>query len=465
MARPSVRVRLPLRASYLTRRRGCPGRGHAFYRQGRAGFDRLWAMRSTADIDPLDVLRFLRESMGGGASAPALGEIAAHFGRPPADIRRAVDDLRGRGYVEGAPRGGRVRSLTEKAARLAVRESELRAALEPALEEAVDLPTLFHVAQENLPHQFGMERGCLWLKDPSRRRFLGAYDMGLEAARGFRDELPLKCQGLGEPLWIGDRSREVDTAVPSLFEPQVGSILIIPIAEDLQLLGILAFVSGTVQGKPGGAVLHLARLAGKLLAAPLRRAEAQFRVQEDLKLHRLLLDLVRQMGAGIEIEVFLRRIFGVLEKLVPVDAMFVALRRPDGLYDAVLETDLDDADRRVFFPVPRLMEMTRSKALESVVGHRYLLICRTPEELAKISGKPASGDPWYPVGNPARRSASLLYVPLWCGEEFKGVLSVQSYRMNAYRFADAERIAAVGEYVGLAIRNSRFAGEAKKARP
>jgi transcriptional regulator with GAF, ATPase, and Fis domain len=99
-----------------------------------------------------------------------------------------------------------------------------------------------------------------------------------------------------------------------------------------------------------------------------------------------------------------------------------------------------------------------------VVGHRYLLICRTPEELARISGKPASGDPWYPVGNPSRRSASLLFVPLWCGEDFKGVLSVQSYRMNAYRHADAERVALVAEYVGLTLRNARLAEEAARSR-
>jgi GAF domain-containing protein len=408
-------------------------------------------MSPDTGVDPLEVLRFLLELMRGGAAAPKLSEIAVHFGRAPAEVRKALGALHRLGYVGG----NSVLHLTEKAARRGRHESGLREALGPLLEEAVDLPTLFHVVQENLPHSFAMEQGCLWVKDPSRRRFLGAYDLGLDPPRGFRDELPLKCQGLDEPLLIGDRTREADAAIPALFDPQVKSILILPIVEDHRFLGVMAFSSGDVRKGIDGDVLEDARLVARWLSATVRRVEAQFRVREDLSLHRALLDLVRQMGAGVELEPFLRRIFDVLGRLVPVDAMFVAVRRPDDRYDVILETDLDDSDKRVFFPVPRPMEMNKSKALESVVGHRYLLICRTPEELARISGKPASGDPWYPVGNPSRRSASLLYVPLWCGEDFKGVLSIQSYRMNAYRHADAERVALVAEYVGLALRNAR----------
>ncbi len=421
-------------------------------------------MKKIPPADPLEVLGCLREAMRGGGPAPAVRGVADRLGRPPAAVKAALETLRKSGYVEIAPRGGRVLRLTEKAARQAEREADLRAALEPALEEAAELPALFRAAGEGLPPLFGMERGCLWLRDPSRRRFVGPHDLGLEAAKGFRDELPLKCQGLGEPLWIPDRNRQRDAAIPALFDPSTRSILIVPVVEDRQFLGVMAFTSGSVQRGPDEAALPLARLAAKLLAGPVRRAESQFRVQEDLKLHRMLLDLVRRMGAGADLGSLLRQVFHVVERLVPADAMFVAVRRPDGRYDAILETDLDDADRRVFFPVPRLMDLQKSRALESVVGHRYLLICRTPEELARISGRPASGDPWYPVGNPARRSASLLYVPLWCGEEFKGVLSVQSYRLNAFRHADAERIAVVGDYVGLAIRGARAGEEGKKGR-
>lgn len=410
--------------------------------------------------DPLEVLRFLLESARGGASVPKPGEISVHFGLAPAAVRETLSELRRRGYVSG----GRALRLTEKAARRGERECRLREAMAPLLEEAVDLPTLFHVIRENLPVLFGMERGCLWVKDPARRRFLGAYDLGLEAPRGFRDELPLKCQGLGEPLLIPDRTRQPAAAIPSLFDPQVRSILILPVVEDHQFLGVMAFSSGSPRRGAEEDAVEDGRLAARWLAATVRRVEAQFRCREDLNLHRSLVELVRQLGAGVEMDPFLRRVFDVLARIVPVDAMFVAVRRPDDLYDVVLETDLDDSDRRVFFPVPRPMEMRRSMALESVVGHRYLLICRTPEELARISGKPASGDPWYPVGNPARRSASLLFVPLWCGEEFKGVLSVQSYRMNAYRHADAERVALVGEYVGLALRTARLAEEASRGR-
>ncbi len=55
----------------------------------------------TDSVDPLEVLRFLREAMRHGAPAPPALEIAARLGRPPAEIRGALEVLRREGYIEG----------------------------------------------------------------------------------------------------------------------------------------------------------------------------------------------------------------------------------------------------------------------------------------------------------------------------------------------------------------------------
>lgn len=404
------------------------------------------------------VLQIIQEAIRESGAAPTLQEIAAELGKSTGAVQAAIQALAAKGYIEIVPRKARGIRLTERSALQDVRVTELRAALEAALEESTDLPILFRVAQENLPKVFRMETGILWVKDAPRRRFLGPRDFGMTPPAPFRDELPVRCQARTEPLWVVDRKSGPETPVSALFAPDVRSYLIVPVMDEERFLALLAFASTRPAKNGAEETLEAARAAAEFLLKPLRRAEAQFRLQEDLKLHRLLLDLVKELTSELDLEPLLRRIFGIVEKLVPVDAMWISVKNKDGDYEALLETDLDDRDQRVFFPVPRIMEPDTSKTMVEVEQRRYVLVNRTPEELRRIAGKVPSGapgDPWYPAGNPARRSASLLFVPIWFGKDFQGALSVQSYRLNAYRHEDAERLRVIGEYIGLALRNAR----------
>jgi transcriptional regulator with GAF, ATPase, and Fis domain len=174
--------------------------------------------------------------------------------------------------------------------------------------------------------------------------------------------------------------------------------------------------------------------------------------KDDARLRRSLLELVRQLAEDPDLGKLLRVIFETACAILPVDAMYVALLRRDGRYLKLLETDLDDAGRRVFC-ARRPMQNT-SEVLRTLDRERYVLIHRTAAELRRLGKGFADGEPWTPVGNPRRRSASLLFVPVWFGAAYAGAISVQSYRRNAYRPEDAERLILVAEYVGLALRHA-----------
>jgi len=60
------------------------------------------------------------------------------------------------------------------------------------------------------------------------------------------------------------------------------------------------------------------------------------------------------------------------------------------------------------------------------------------------------------LGDVNRPSASLLYVPLQAGATVLGVLSVQSYRLNAYSEEDVQLLSTVGTQVGVAIQTARL---------
>lgn len=176
---------------------------------------------------------------------------------------------------------------------------------------------------------------------------------------------------------------------------------------------------------------------------------------EEARLRGALLDLLQCLVERPGEDALLRKIFEILSRLVRVDAMFIALRDDQGRFVKLLETDLDDRGRRVFCARSPL-DAARSPVVEALDREPYVLVNRSREELARLGKGFSEGESWTPVGNPKRRSASLLYLPIWFGASRTGILSVQSYRLNAYRAADAERLRVVADYVGLAIRHARL---------
>jgi transcriptional regulator with GAF, ATPase, and Fis domain len=181
------------------------------------------------------------------------------------------------------------------------------------------------------------------------------------------------------------------------------------------------------------------------------------------KFRKALSSFVQRMASTSDIEALLRDAFEVVHGVIKADAMFVATLTGDRSYLKLLETDLDDLGNRVFC-APQPIDPNSSTVLEGLHQHRFVLINRTAEELRRLAkGFHEVGD-WAPVGNPKRRSASLLFVPIWHGAQYAGAMSVQSYDRNAYDREDAERMVVLADYIGLAIRHSRLVDAGRRAR-
>ena len=194
-------------------------------------------------------------------------------------------------------------------------------------------------------------------------------------------------------------------------------------------------------------------------------------VAMEARFRRSLSSFVQKMAATPGIRELLRHAFEVVRGVVPVDAMFIAaltgerryLKMLEGLnnqrardvYLKMLETDLDDQGNRVFC-APEPIDPNYSTILDTLNQHRYVLVNRSKAELRRLARGYFEGDRWTPVGNPKRRSASLLFVPIWHGATYAGAMSVQSYEPNSYDEADAERLVVVADYIGLAIRHTRL---------
>ena len=79
------------------------------------------------------------------------------------------------------------------------------------------------------------------------------------------------------------------------------------------------------------------------------------------------------------------------------------------------------------------------------------LVTREGAKLVNLSGDLLAGL-GVPFGDTGRRSASKMYVPIRSGGQTLGVLSIQSYRPNAYSEQDLELLQALAERCGDALQ-------------
>lgn len=174
----------------------------------------------------------------------------------------------------------------------------------------------------------------------------------------------------------------------------------------------------------------------------------------DPLLHRALTDIVLGLGGQTDLHSAMETLFGAVSRILPVNAFLLAVLKGDD-YSVLFETDLDDRDERVFFPVPRPLRSQASHVAEKLRRRRFLLIHRTEEDLRRLrqrgAAPPGPGDPWQMTGNTARRSASLLFVPIRHGPMFLGMISAQSYTLNAYRPEHVARLRTIADYVAYAV--------------
>ena len=104
--------------------------------------------------------------------------------------------------------------------------------------------------------------------------------------------------------------------------------------------------------------------------------------------------------------------------------------------EAVIVIDRVDGVRRNVEPSSKSHKPTTR--MRQVIEEGPLLILRKPP----LQMAPDS----VPIGDRNRPSASLLYVPIRSGEKVIGVLSIQSYSLNAYTHADLDLLQALADH-------------------
>jgi GAF domain-containing protein len=249
--------------------------------------------------------------------------------------------------------------------------------------------------------------------------------------------------------------------VPNVYN----SPLTVPILDILKEQGIFGLtimpilLNDTVVGTLGIDLLEedasLASDQLELAEAILRQASTAIekaRLFEQTQARAEELEAINQIAQIVarqsDREQLLHTVYEQVRRIMPVDAYYVAL------YDAdnhLMEFPLIYDEGEVYQEMPA-PPSPNSRVYEVVRTGEALLINRTAEEIAALEAERSVTT----VGDPTRVSASLLFVPLRIGQEVVGVLSVQSYKMDAYEQPDMTLLAGIASHVAVALDNARL---------
>ncbi len=153
----------------------------------------------------------------------------------------------------------------------------------------------------------------------------------------------------------------------------------------------------------------------------------------------------------------LETIFKQVQRAVVADAFIVASYDPrTNLLSYPL---VYDGGRRYQPPAGR--PAADNPWLRVVQTGQPQLINRTEEEVAlRLAELKDSAE--HRLGAPGKVSASLIFVPLFLGQQAIGALSVQSYEQAAYSEHDLALLAGIANHVAVALENARLYTETQR---
>jgi PAS domain S-box-containing protein len=207
--------------------------------------------------------------------------------------------------------------------------------------------------------------------------------------------------------------------------------------------GQAVYVSSTFRRMPDGRLQYIF-----YDITDRRKADEALRDRNE-KLSRLI-TIASAIATLQNLDAVFTSIFEEVRAILPTDAFLV------GLYNAATDglayPFVFDAGQRITFEATKMGGGTLfGKVIHSGVG---CVLNRTPEELAQKSQAIASGSGSY-VGAP-RASASILVAPMIIQSQVIGVLSAQSYDLNAYDETSLAFLSGVALQAAVAIENARL---------
>jgi len=239
-----------------------------------------------------------------------------------------------------------------------------------------------------------------------------------------------------------DSRKQVEKILAQAYETGESKVLEIQLLEDD---GSLQWYSIRV-----GSIISEGRVDRLVIIST--NIHAQKEVELQVKRRAEQLGIIVEIGHAVstlqDLDSVLEIIYQQIQRIAPVDTFFICL--------------LGDDKKQLEFPITydmgvRYKETGGQLRPESRLGQVILTgkpfrLHRTAEEVMEAEKEGIRGG----VGDAKRKSGSLLFLPLHDALEAFGVLSIQSYELNAYPDELVETLSGIADQVAIAIQNARL---------
>lgn len=188
---------------------------------------------------------------------------------------------------------------------------------------------------------------------------------------------------------------------------------------------------------------------------PGRRAEQQseaahqhYAEQARRRADRLAMlnEIGRTVSTLRDLSSVLTAIYWQAQQNLPMDAFFVALYNPTS---AMLSFPITYDNGQLWHETEAPMQ-PESRIGRVIMSGQPLLINLSEEQLQQPR------TPNMMIGDMSKVSASLMFAPLQAGDTIIGVISAQSYTLNAYNDDDLGLLTGIAHQVAIAIDNARL---------
>ena len=223
------------------------------------------------------------------------------------------------------------------------------------------------------------------------------------------------------------------------------SALMVPLLINNQTIGVISTQSYNVNAYNDEHLMLLTAIAQQVVTAI-----QSSHLLEETKKNEGYLAILNELGRAVselqDLPELLEVIYRQVKKRLSTDVFFIGLHDPEtGIVSYPIMYDEDkkyQSETGMLSPKSSLYLMMHGQSAE--------LILRTPNELITPINQS------HMVGNTSKRSASLMFAPLKAGNLIIGIISVQSYTLNAYTEDDLNLLVGIGNQVGVAIENSQL---------
>ncbi len=241
-----------------------------------------------------------------------------------------------------------------------------------------------------------------------------------------------------------------------LAEQQIQSMAVLPIIIDNVVIGTVGI---DILDKQKAITDNQIKLAETLIlqaATAIQKVRLFEQTQARAEELAVINDVAQAVSQQTDRTILINTVQAQIQRIIPVDAFFIAL------YDwqtNLLEYPYIFDDGQVFRSAPEPLP-THSIVYQVLQTGEAMLTQRTQSEIDELYETKAKKETR--LGDLERVSASLLYIPLFTGQNTSGVLSVQSYQLNAYKESDLSLLSSIASHVAVALENARLLAETRQ---